>query len=216
MKKYKKYYLVALLVILIDQASKMLVHFNMEMGPLGEVNVLGDWFRLHYLLNPGMAFGMQFDMEFGKLILTLFRIVASGGIAYAIAYLARRKAHWGFLVCLAMILGGALGNVIDSVFYGVLIDGNVIPNSPTPWFHGRVIDMLYFPMVSSTYPSWVPVVGGNHFIFFSPVFNIADSAIFLGVLFILVFQKKFSAHEEEQKAATESLEMNREIAGKSE
>lgn len=196
MKKYFKYYLVALFVILIDQASKILVHMNMELGPMGEVNVIGEWFRLHYLLNPGMAFGMQFDIEYGKLFLTLFRIVASGGIAYAIYYLYKQKAHNGFLICLAMILGGAIGNVIDSVFYGVLIEGNVIPDSPMLWFHGRVIDMLYFPLFSGTYPSWLPAVGGKDFLFFSPVFNIADSSIFLGVVFILIFQKKFSSHEQ--------------------
>ncbi|GAA4831899.1 lipoprotein signal peptidase [Algivirga pacifica] len=198
MKTVWKFYLVTLLVILIDQGSKLLVHFNMQMHE--EINVIGDWFRLHYLLNPGMAFGMQFDIEYGKVLLTIFRIIASGAIAYSIYYLLKSKAHWGLLISLALILGGALGNAIDCVFYGVMIDGNVIPNSPTPWFHGQVIDMLYFPMVHGVYPEWIPSVGGNRFIFFSPVFNIADSAIFIGVVIILIFQNKFAAHESKMKA----------------
>ncbi|NME71139.1 lipoprotein signal peptidase [Flammeovirga aprica JL-4] len=188
-------YGVAILVIVIDQISKILVHNFMEMGTLGEINVIGDWFRLHYLLNPGMAFGMQFGNEYGKLLLTLFRIIASGGIVYAIYSLYKKPTHPGFLICIAMILGGAIGNAIDSIFYGVLIEGNAIPNSPSPWFHGQVIDMLYFPMIEGNFPVWLPMVGGDHFLFFSPVFNIADSAIFLGVTFILIFQNKFTEFE---------------------
>ncbi|AZQ63676.1 lipoprotein signal peptidase [Flammeovirga pectinis] len=189
-------YSVAIFVIAIDQLSKLLVHNFMEMGTLGEVHVIGDWFRLHYLLNPGMAFGMQFGNEYGKLLLTLFRILASGGIVYAIYSLYKKDTtHLGFLVCISMILGGAIGNAVDSIFYGVLIEGNVIPGSSTPWFHGQVIDMLYFPMVEGNFPSWIPALGGDHFLFFSPVFNIADSAIFLGVAFILIFQNRFTENE---------------------
>ncbi|ANQ50363.1 lipoprotein signal peptidase [Flammeovirga yaeyamensis] len=200
-----KIYGVAILVIVLDQLSKLLVHNYMEMGTLGEIKVIGDWFRLHYLLNPGMAFGMQFGNEYGKLILTTFRIIASGGIVYGIYVLNQKGAHWGFLVCGAMILGGAIGNSIDSVFYGVFIEGNMIPGSSTPWFHGQVIDMLYFPMVRGSFPDWLPFYGGERFLFFSPVFNIADSAIFLGVLFIFIFQNKFSEYEkkEKQEIATE-------------
>lgn len=188
-------YGVAILVIIIDQLSKILVHNYMEMGTFGEIHVIGDWFRLHYLLNPGMAFGMQFGNEYGKLLLTLFRILASGGIVYAIYSLYKKPTHPGFLICIAMILGGAIGNAVDSIFYGVLIEGNAIPGSSTPWFHGQVIDMLYFPMVKGNFPNWLPMIGGDHFLFFSPVFNIADSAIFLGVTFILIFQNKFTEYE---------------------
>lgn len=186
--KIYKYYIIAALVILADHGSKLLVHNYMYIHQ--EVNVLGEWFKLHYLLNPGMAFGIRWENEFGKLALTMFRVIAMVGIAWYLYKSAIRKAHNGFLVCLALILGGAVGNVIDSIFYGVLLH-NAPYNSPTPWFHGQVIDMLFFPMVEFYWPAWVPFVGGEYFLFFSPVFNIADSSIFLGVASILIFQKRF-------------------------
>ncbi len=192
--KYWKYYLLAVLIIALDQTSKLLVYTNMTMGVSGEINVIGDWFRLHYLLNPGMAFGIELDFlnEYGKLFLTIFRLLASVAIAYAIYVLYQRKAHTGMIVCVALILGGAIGNVIDSVFYGVFMEGNMIPGSSSPWFHGQVIDMLYFPLFEGYFPEWVPQVGGNYFLFFSPVFNIADSSIFVGVTSIIIFQKHFT------------------------
>jgi len=186
--KLKKFYLLALVVIVIDQTVKLLVHFNMDLNT--EFNVFGEWFRIHYLLNPGMAFGLRSDHMYGKLVLTLFRLVAMFGIAYYIYYLYKRQAKAGLLWCLALILGGAVGNVIDSTFYGVLLD-NAPPNSPSPWFHGQVIDMLFFPIFDGYYPDWMPYLGGDRFLFFSPVFNIADSSIFIGVVSILIFQKKF-------------------------
>jgi signal peptidase II len=198
-----KYFLLALGVILIDQSSKLLVHRYMELHE--EVNVLGEWFKLHYLLNPGMAFGIRWESEFGKLALTAFRIVAMTGIAIFLARSIRRNAHAGFLVCLAMILGGAIGNVIDSTFYGVYLH-NAPFDSPTPWFHGQVIDMLFFPILEFHWPAWVPVVGGDYFLFFSPVFNIADSAIFLGVLFIIIFQKSYFKPADEVQVPQESTE----------
>jgi signal peptidase II len=155
-----------------------------------EINVLGDWFRLHYLLNPGMAFGLKWESEFGKLALTVFRIGAMIGIGFYLYYMVKKNAHPGFLWCMALIFGGAVGNVIDSTFYGVLLN-NHMPGSPTPWFHGQVIDMLFFPLFDFYWPNWVPGVGGENFLFFSPVFNIADSSIFVGVVIILIFQKKF-------------------------
>ncbi len=178
------------MVIAIDQTSKLLVYYNMEMGTAGEIHVLGDWFRLHYLLNPGMAFGIKWEHEFGKLLLTIFRLIAMVGICYYIFYLYRHKAHSGLMWCMGLILGGAVGNVIDSTFYGVLLD-NAPYDAPTPWFHGQVIDMLFFPLFDGHYPDWIPGIGGNYFLFFSPVFNIADSSIFIGVVIILIFQKRF-------------------------
>jgi len=187
MKVYK-YFLLAILVIAIDQISKLLVHEYMYLHQ--EINVLGNWFRLHYLLNPGMAFGIRWNNEFGKLALTVFRIGAMVGIGYYLWRMTRRDGHPGFLWCLALILGGAVGNVVDSTFYGVLLN-NHPANATTPWFHGQVIDMLYFPIFDFVWPEWVPFVGGTYFEFFSPVFNIADSSIFIGVVIILLFQRKF-------------------------
>jgi signal peptidase II len=155
-----------------------------------EVNVLGDWFRIHYLLNPGMAFGIRWENEFGKLALTLFRIVAMFGIGYYLVKMYNKGVHSGFLFCMALILGGALGNVIDSTFYGVFLN-NAPFESPTKWFHGQVIDMLYFPLFSTQLPQWIPFKGGEEFSFFDPVFNIADSSIFIGVVIILLRQKHF-------------------------
>lgn len=186
--KGAKYFLIALAVILLDQASKLMVHRYMELHQ--EVNVVGEWFKLHYLLNPGMAFGIRWESEFGKLALTGFRITAMVGISVFLVRSIRRKVHAGFLVCLSMILGGAIGNVIDSTFYGVYLH-NAPFDAPTPWFHGQVIDMLFFPIMEFYWPEWVPMFGGDYFLFFSPVFNVADSAIFLGVLFILIFQKTY-------------------------
>lgn len=187
MKVYQ-YFLIALLVIVVDQTSKLLVHQYMYLHQ--EVHVFGDWFRLHYLLNPGMAFGIRWNNEFGKLALTIFRIGAMVGIGYYLFKMAKREAHPGFLLCMGLILGGAIGNVIDSTFYGVLLQNHPV-NSPTPWFHGQVIDMLYFPLFRFYWPDWIPLKGGEEFEFFSPVFNIADSSIFIGVVIILIYQRRF-------------------------
>ena len=192
------FFLLALGIILIDQASKLLVHkymyIHQEIGLItyGEDDQYG--FKLHYLLNPGMAFGIRWKSEFGKLFLTLFRIIAMFGISIYMVKMVRRAAPTGFLVALALILGGAVGNVIDSIFYGVFLH-NEQPGSVTPWFHGQVIDMLFFPLFEFHWPSWVPGVAGDSFLFFSPVFNIADSSIFIGVAMILIFQKKYFAEQ---------------------
>ena len=198
--KYAKFFLIALAIIVIDQTSKLLVYHSMYIHQ--EINVIGTWFRLHYLLNPGMAFGIRWESEFGKLALTIFRICAMIGISYYLIKMVQKKAHTGFLVCLALILGGAIGNVIDSTFYGVYLN-NAPQDVPTPWFHGQVIDMLYFPLFHFQWPSWVPLVGGEYFEFFSPVFNIAASSIFIGVVIILFSQKKFFKEEKKIEVASE-------------
>jgi len=203
--KVAKFFLLAFVVIVIDQTSKLLVWKYMHIHQ--EVNVIGDWFRLHYLLNPGMAFGIRWQSEFGKMALTLFRIVAMFGIGYYLYKMILRGAHRGFLVAMSLILGGAIGNVIDSTFYGVFLN-NAPLDSPYKWFHGQVIDMLFFPIFDFYWPEWVPVWGGDNFVFFSPVFNIADSSIFLGVVSILIFQRRFFREKEEAPVtpiATESM-----------
>lgn len=196
-----KYFLIALLVIIIDQTSKLLVHNYMYLHE--EVNVIGEWFKLHYLLNPGMAFGIRWKSEFGKIALTVFRIGAMFGIGYYLFKMSKKKAHTGFLISMSLILGGAVGNVIDSTFYGVLLDNQPM-GSFSPWFHGQVIDMLFFPIFDFYWPSWMPIVGGQYFLFFSPVFNIADSSIFVGVTSILIFQKRFFKEELTESAGEET------------
>ncbi len=207
--KYLKYYLLALAVILIDQAVKLVVHENMDFGRIGEIPVLGDWFKLHYTLNNGMAFGIQFDWLYGKLSLTLFRWVAMFGIGYYIYNLIKNKqVHPGFIWCMGLVLGGAIGNVIDSTFYGVFL-GNSIPleNPPPfhPWFHGRVVDMFYVDIWQGFLPEWIPIAGGNYYSFW-PIFNIADAAIFVGIFTTIFRSKTFFPHEEKTRQQKQAMD----------
>ncbi|WP_400192760.1 lipoprotein signal peptidase [Hymenobacter sp. B81] len=197
--KYWKYYLLALLVIAVDQLSKWAVHTYMQPGMPGEIPLIGDWFKLHYTLNPGMAFGVELPPPYGKVLLTSFRLVAVTGIAYYIYRLWKTHAPQGLVWCVAAILGGAIGNLIDSIFYGKIYD-NAPFTAPTPWFHGQVIDMLYLDLYEGFLPASWPLVGNMHLSLW-PIFNIADAAIFLGVMFILFNQGKFFQHHEEQKHA---------------
>ncbi|MEO9965190.1 MAG: lipoprotein signal peptidase [Reichenbachiella sp.] len=202
--KYYKYYLLSLGVILLDQVVKLLVHFNMDMGMPGQIHVVGDFFKLYYLTNPGMAFGMKLGTEYGKLFLTLFRLVAMVGIGYYLYTLVNRGVHKGMLICIAMILGGAIGNVIDSTFYGVFLDNAPI-GSPTPWFYGQVVDMFYVDIWEGHIPDWIPFMGGKYMSLW-PVFNVADASIFLGVFTILIFQKTFFHEEMEEDSNDPSVE----------
>jgi len=203
------YYLLTLGVIILDQTVKISVHNNMELGMLGQIKVFGDWFKLHYTLNPGMAFGMQLGSPYGKLFLTIFRLFAMVGIAYYLYYLGRKKVQPGLLWCIALILGGAIGNVIDSTFYGIIFD-NAPAGSNTPWFHGQVIDMFYIDIWEGRVASWVPVWGGQYIALW-PIFNIADASIFVGVSAILVFQKKFFGKDDSITEDAEFSEAKAEI-----
>ncbi|MDR7131582.1 signal peptidase II [Algoriphagus sp. 4150] len=189
MTKYLKYFGIALLVIIIDQAVKMLVHFQMDFGSPGQIPIFGDWFKLHYTTNPGMAFGMELGSDYGKLLLTSFRLVAMVGIGYYLYYIIEKKQPSLYIVCIAMILGGAIGNLVDSVFYGVWLN-NAPYNASTPWFHGQVVDMFYFDIWEGNLPEWLPVWGGSYTALW-PIFNVADAAIFIGVAMILIFQGRF-------------------------
>ena len=208
--KYLKYYLVSLVVIAIDQGVKMLVHFNMELGVSGQILILGEFFKLHYLTNPGMAFGMQLGSDYGKLFLTLFRLVAMVGIGYYLYLLINKQVHRGLVFCVALILGGAVGNVIDSTFYGVLLD-NAPYNASGPWFHGQVIDMFYIDIWEGRIPDWIPFWGGSYMALW-PVFNIADASIFVGVAIILSFQKHFFEKPKEESVENESVEIGEQEA----
>ena len=183
----------------------MLVHFNMDMGLNGQIQILGDVFKLHYLTNPGMAFGMKLGTVYGKLILTIFRLFAMVGIGYYLYTLIKKEMHPGLLVCVAMILGGAVGNVIDSTFYGVLLN-NAPYDAPLAWFNGQVIDMFYVDIWEGYLPDWLPILGGDYMSLW-PVFNIADSSIFIGVFTILIFQKRFfHTIEEDEDSLPEEQE----------
>jgi signal peptidase II len=197
MNKYLKYFGIALLVIAIDQVVKMLVHFQMDFGTPGQIPVFGDWFKLHYTTNPGMAFGMELGSEYGKMILTSFRLVAMVGIGYYLSHIIKKQQHPMYILCISLILGGAIGNLVDSIFYGVWLD-NAPYNAPTPWFHGQVVDMFYFDIWEGYIPEWVPLWGGSYTALW-PIFNIADASIFIGVAIILLFQNRFFPENKEEE-----------------
>ena len=183
---YTKPFLLATFIILFDQIIKVWVRTHMDLGQ--EIYLLGNRGMLHYTENNGMAFGMEFGGDAGKLVLTLFRIVAVAAIGYGLVHLVKHKYHRGLILNVALILAGAVGNIIDSTFYGLIYHY-------APLFHGRVVDMFYFPLLSGIFPSWVPVWGGQDFIFFRPVFNLADASISVGVILILIYQKHYFKHE---------------------
>ncbi len=199
LKNVLPYYLISVLVITIDQIVKMLVHLNMDMGSKGQIKIFGDWFKLHYLTNPGMAFGMELPIENSKVVLTIFRILAMFAIGYYLYMMYRRQAHSGFLVCIALILGGAIGNLIDSIFYGVWID-NAPFDAPTPWFYGQVVDMFYIDIWEGQLPSFL---GGGYMALW-PVFNVADASIFIAISVILIWQRKFFQEETKEESEDQS------------
>ena len=191
----KKIFFTAFILILLDQILKVWIKTHFV---LGEEFKIFDWFIIHFTENNGMAFGMEFGGHTGKTLLTLFRIiVVSIGIKYVID-LTKNKLPNGALIAIGLIIGGAIGNIIDSSFYGVLFNesyNNVaqfLPNTGgySSFLHGKVVDMFYFPLINSHYPEWLPFFGGDHFIFFRPVFNIADAGISVGIFMILLFYRK--------------------------
>ena len=187
--------IISLLVVIIDQASKIWIktHFY-----LGEDMRIFSWFHLYFIENNGMAFGMEFG---SNLVLTLFRIVAVGLLIWYVTLIYRMKTiPKGYLVCLSFIIAGAAGNIFDCVFYGLIFNNPFPPQVATlfpagggyaPVFLGRVVDMLYFPLFSFVWPSWMPWVGGQEFLFFQPIFNIADAAISCGIVVLLIFYNKY-------------------------
>jgi signal peptidase II len=189
------FFLLALLVIGIDQLSKYLVHSHMRVGE--EIPLIGNALKLLYTTNPGMAFGVELPPPYGKLLLTGFRLLAVGGLSYYIIHLWRERAPKGFIACMALILGGAVGNLIDSIFYGILYH-NAPAGSPTQWLYGQVIDMINVPIYQGFYPQWVPLVGGQYTSGF-PIFNVADSSIFVGVALILLLQSRFFKEQEKPR-----------------
>ncbi|MBC7886403.1 MAG: lipoprotein signal peptidase [Ferruginibacter sp.] len=192
--------LIILLVVVADQALKVYIKTNFYLNE--HHNILGTWFRLHFVENEGMAYGWKFGGESGKMLLTLFRL---GAVIFGVWYLGsiiQKKYNRGFIICASLIFAGALGNLIDSMFYGLIFEesnpgsyavAKIFPDHGYAGFlHGKVVDMLYFPIISDAhFPAWVPFWGGDDFEFFRPIFNLADASISTGVITILLFQKRF-------------------------
>lgn len=203
----KKSILLIILILFVDQLIKIWIKTHMMLGE--EIQLFGKYGMIHFTENNGMAFGMELGGNWGKLILSVFRLAAVGAIGYYMWYLIKNKAHQGLVLCIAAIMAGALGNILDSVFYGVIFNdsyyqvASLFPQGGgySTWLQGRVVDMYYFPLLQGHYPQWVPFLGGDQFIFFRPVFNTADSAISVGVAIILLFQKRFFATNVEEVKA---------------
>lgn len=226
--KLRSAILIILLIILADQALKIYIKTHFLMGE--HVNLLGfKWSQLYFIENEGMAWGWKWGGSWGKMALTLFRL---GAVIFGTWYLVRIVRHRysrGFIVCAALIYAGALGNLLDSMFYGMIFDKGMMYDAVSnsyiyypgvakftahgyqSFLHGNVVDMLYFPIIHSSFPSWFPFVGGKEFEFFSPIFNIADASISIGVITLLLFQKRFVRRkhvEEHPQTVTTSTELS--------
>ena len=206
----KRLLLLGILLVVIDQVIKYLVKTNMELGE--QINVIGQWFRLCFVENEGMAFGMKFGGAVGKFLLSFFRICLFGFLCWWITKLARRGTSrgeeganpvpTGVLVGLTLITAGALGNILDSLFYGLLFTASgpdtlaTFGGTYAPLMFGKVVDMFYFPLIDTTWPTWMPWIGGTPLRFFEPVFNFADSCVTVGAIYLILFQWRFFAKEE--------------------
>ena len=202
------------LIIIIDQALKIWIKTSYHYS---EANEITSWFHLHFIENPGMAWGWKFGNETGKVVLTLFRLAAVIFGTWYLGRIVKNHYHKGFIICAALIYAGALGNLIDSMFYGMIFDKGLVyvpalkdyqsytglasfsGNGYSSFLHGCVVDMLYFPIFNTTLPGWFPFWGGQDFEFFSPIFNIADASISVGVITLLIFQKKFFKKKKPQE-----------------
>ena len=202
--KGTKLFALGVLLVVIDQIMKILVKTNMQIGE--HFNVIGDWFQIFFIENEGMAFGMKFGGMAGKFCLSLFRIILFGLLFWWISSLSRKSVTpdggkallpdgktpvvpTGVLVGLTLIAAGAMGNLIDCLFYGLIFDY-------APFMFGRVVDMLYFPLIDTIWPTWMPFVGGERFLFFAPIFNFADSCVTVGAIYLLIFQYSFFMRED--------------------
>lgn len=198
--------IISLLVVLLlvaDQVIKFAVKLNMTIGE--SIPVFGNWFQICFIENNGMAFGMQFGGEAGKILLTLFRLILIGGIIYYMNKVLLRKddTPMGVLVGVSLVLVGAIGNVVDCLFYGCIFSASSygmlaelfpLGGGYAPLLMGKVVDMFYFPIIDTTLPEWLPIWGGNEFIFFRPIFNFADACISVGVIYLILFKRKYFSH----------------------
>jgi signal peptidase II len=201
----KKAVALILVILLIDQVSKIYIKTNFTIGE--SIHVLGlDWFQIYFVQNSGMAWGFEFGGRKGKFFLTTFRLIAVTGIGYWLYIAHKNKSHKILLVAISFIFAGALGNIIDSLFYGLIFDDPqhkvatlFAADNYDTLFHGKVVDMFYLPFIKdAVFPSWIPYFGGKHFTFFNAIFNVADTAISIGVLLMVLFNKKVFPKEETQ------------------
>lgn len=212
----KRSLIIVFTILIVDQILKVWIKTNMHLGE--EFNVLGNWFIIHFTENEGMAFGFKFAGDYGKLVLSIFRIAAISAIGYYLYLLIKREENKFFIISIALIFAGAIGNMIDSAIYGLIYSAsnyyNVASFMPegggyAPFLYGKVVDMFYFPICQGFYPEWVPFLGGQDFIFFRPVFNIADSSITIGVFLLLISQRKtiFKKSVKAQNTQQEEIEI---------
>lgn len=208
--KLRSAVLIIAIIIIADQALKFWIKTTYPFGHIMDV-AGASWFKLYFIENEGMAWGWKFGGEWGKMILTLFRLAAVIFGTWYLGKIVKQHHSRGFIICAALIYAGALGNLIDSMFYGLIFSksdystvASVFPadGGYAGFLHGHVVDMLYFPIIKSTYPSWMPFVGGENFEFFSPIFNIADASISIGVITLLLFQKRFLSKKETESQST--------------
>ena len=196
-KRLKIVLLIIIGVLLADQLIKIYIKTHFAMG---DEHIFFSWFRIHFTENPGMAFGLEFGGFFGKLLLSVFRICAAAFGVYYLRQIIIKKYHVGYVAAIAFVFAGAVGNILDSMFYGICFSessnfeiARFMPaeGGYAGFLHGRVVDMFYFPLVEGNFPNWVPIWGGEDFMFFRPIFNLADASISTGVILILLFQKRF-------------------------
>jgi len=232
MAKARNIILLIGLILVVDQCIKIWVKTNMPLSyhwddahmnvtpydsgirPFGKT---AEWCQIYFVENEGMAWGWKFGGDMGKMALTLFRMAAVLFGIWYIREILRKKYHTGFIVCVGLIFAGALGNLIDSMFYGLIFESStyttvaqIFPEQGYAGFlHGKVVDMFYFPIIRSTYPNWFPFIGGDEFEFFSPVFNLADASISVGVITLLIFQKRFMLPM--QETPDKSIETNTKV-----
>lgn len=200
-------------IIILDQVIKIYIKLNY---PLGMVKQFADWAYLYFTENPGMAFGIEWGGSYGKLLLTVFRIFACIFGVWFIRQLIKKDESIPYILGIAFILAGAIGNIIDSIFYGVFFTESTEyqiaqftwENGYAPLLYGKVVDMFYFPLFSGTFPDWFPIWGGEDFLFFRPIFNLADASITAGVIILLLFQKQINAHTEKLKNKENNIQSN--------